>query len=91
MKRPGFPKGEPESLYRRDSPWISSYHIQNSFQLDIIDIQHQKLLHEFIYYITQRVVVRKSEYKPLGLKEAYRNRKRWLRWAVQVGLGLGFR
>ena len=32
VKRPGFPEGEPESLYRRDSPWISSYHIQNSFQ-----------------------------------------------------------
>ena len=35
MKRTGFPKGEPDSLYRRDSPWISSYHIQNSFQLHI--------------------------------------------------------
>ena len=32
VKRPGFPEGEPESLYRRGSPWISSYHIQNSFQ-----------------------------------------------------------
>ena len=31
LKRPGFPKGEPESLYHRNSPWISSYHIQNSF------------------------------------------------------------
>ena len=70
MKRPGFPKGEPESLYRHDSPWISSYHIQNSFQLDITDIQHLKSLHGFNYYITQRVVVRKSEYKPLGLKES---------------------
>ena len=32
VKQPGFSKEEPESLYRRDSPWISSYHIQNSFQ-----------------------------------------------------------
>ena len=68
QQRPGFPNSQPESLYRRDSPWISSYHIQNSFQLDITDIYHWKLLHGFIYYITQRVVVRKSEYKPLGLK-----------------------
>ena len=35
MKRTRFPKGEPDSLYRRDSPWISSYHIKNSFQLHI--------------------------------------------------------
>ena len=68
LKWPEFPKGESESLYRRDSPWISNYHIQNSFQLDITDIQHWKSLHGFIYYITQRVVVRKSESKPLGLK-----------------------
>ena len=67
VKRPGFPNGEPESLYRHDSPWISSYHIQNSFQLDITDIQRWKSLHGFNYYITGRVVVRKSEYKPLGL------------------------
>ena len=32
LKRTGFPKGQPDSLYRRDSPWISRYHIQNSFQ-----------------------------------------------------------
>jgi hypothetical protein len=32
VKRPGFSNEEPESLYHRDSPWISSYHIQNSFQ-----------------------------------------------------------
>jgi len=40
MKQTGFPKGEPDPLYRRDSPWISSYHIQNSFQLNITDITH---------------------------------------------------
>ena len=28
VKQTGFPKGEPDSLYRRDSPWISSYNIQ---------------------------------------------------------------
>ena len=33
VKRPGFSNEEPESLYRCDSPWISSYHIQNSFQV----------------------------------------------------------
>ena len=38
MKQTGFPKGEPEPLYRRNSPWISSYHIQNSFQLHITAI-----------------------------------------------------
>ena len=27
LKQPGFPKGEPEPLCRRDCPWISSYHI----------------------------------------------------------------
>ena len=68
LKRTGFPKGEPDSLYRRDSPWISSYHIQNSFQLDITAISHVKSLHGFIYYIIQRIVIRVSEYKPLGLK-----------------------
>ena len=31
VKQTEFPKGEPDSLYRRDSPWISSYHIQNPF------------------------------------------------------------
>ena len=82
MKRPGFSRGEPEFLYRRDSPWISSYHIQNSFQLDITDIQHQKSLHRFIYYITLWVVVRKSEYKPLGLKESKQKSK-----AVAILLG----
>ena len=40
VKQTGFPRGEPDSLYRRDSPWISSYHIQNSFQSKIIDISH---------------------------------------------------
>ena len=40
MKQTGFPKGESDSLYLRDSPWISSYHIQNSFQSNIIDISH---------------------------------------------------
>ena len=33
LKRPGFSKEEPESLYRRDSPCISSYYIQSSFQI----------------------------------------------------------
>jgi hypothetical protein len=40
MKQTGFPKGEPDTLYHRDSPWISSYHIHNSFQLNITDITH---------------------------------------------------
>ena len=45
LKRTGSPKREPDSLYCRDSPWInspwiSSYHIQNSFQLNITDITH---------------------------------------------------
>ena len=34
------PKGEPNLLYYRDSPWISSYHTQNSFQSNITDISH---------------------------------------------------
>ena len=68
MKRPGFSKEEPKSLYRRDSPWISRYQIQNSFQLDITYISHVKTLHGFIYYIIQRIVIRIFEYKPLGLK-----------------------
>ena len=38
VKQTGFPKGKPDSLYRRDSPWISSYHIQISFQLSVTDI-----------------------------------------------------
>ena len=40
LKLTGFPKGEPDSLYRRDSPWISSYHIHNPFQSNITDISH---------------------------------------------------
>ena len=32
LKPPGFPNGEPESLYVCDSSQISRYHIQNSFQ-----------------------------------------------------------
>ena len=40
VKQTGFPKDKPDSLYRRDSPWISSYHIQNSFQSNITDITH---------------------------------------------------
>ena len=66
LKRPGFLEGEPESLYHRDSTWISSYHIQNSFQLDITDIQWWKPLHGFNYYITQRVVVWNQSTSPLG-------------------------
>jgi hypothetical protein len=40
VKLTGFPKGEPDSLYYRDSPWISIYHIQNLFQSNITDITH---------------------------------------------------
>ena len=40
LKHTGFLKGEPEPLYRRDSLWISSYHIQNPFHLNITDITH---------------------------------------------------
>jgi len=68
LKRPGFPEEEPKSLYHRDSSWISSSHIENLFQLDITDIQHWKSLHGFNNYIIQRIVIRNSEYKPLGLK-----------------------
>ena len=38
LKRTGLPIGQPDSLYPRDSPWNSSYHIQNSFQLHIIAV-----------------------------------------------------
>ena len=69
VKQTRFPKGEPDSLYHRDSPWISSYHIQNPFQSNITDITHVTTSHGFIYYIIRRIVIRISEYKPLGLKE----------------------
>ena len=69
MKQTGFPKGEPDSLYHRDSLWISSYHIQNSFQSNITYITHVTTPHGFIYYIIQKDYIRISEYKPLGLKE----------------------
>jgi hypothetical protein len=39
LKQPRFSRGEPKSLYHRDSLWISSYHIHNSFQLDATDVQ----------------------------------------------------
>ena len=59
MKRTGLPKGEPDSLYYSDSLWIiSSYHIQNSFQLHITVILRDKTQQRFNYYITQRIVVR---------------------------------
>ena len=38
MKRTGFLKGEPDSLYHRNNPSISRYHIQNSFQLHITNV-----------------------------------------------------
>ena len=69
MKQTGFLKGEPDSLYRCDSLWISSYHIQNPFQSNITDITHVTTSHGFIYYIIRRIVLRILEYKPLGLKE----------------------
>jgi len=58
MKRTGLSNGQPDSLYRRDSPWISSYHIQNSFQLHITVILRDKTQQKFNYYIIQRIVVR---------------------------------
>ena len=58
MKRTGLSNGQPDTLYRRDSPWISSYHIQNSFQLHIIVTLHDKIQQMFNYYIIQRIVVR---------------------------------
>ena len=44
LKRTGFPKGEPDSLYRHNSPCISSYHIQNSIQLHISSILIDKVI-----------------------------------------------
>jgi hypothetical protein len=35
----GFWLEKPDSLYPCDSPWISSYHVQNSLQYNIISIQ----------------------------------------------------
>jgi len=58
MKRTGLSNGQPDSLYRRNSLWISSYHIQNSFQLHIIVILRDKTQQKFNYYIIQRIVVR---------------------------------
>ena len=69
LKQTGFPKGEPDPLYRRDSPWISSYHIQNSFQLNITDITHVYNI-TWVYLLhNQKDCNTNSEYKPLGLKE----------------------
>ena len=75
LKQIGFPKGEPDSLYCRDSPWISSYHIQNSFQSNITNIAHVYNITWFIYYIIQMIVIWISEYKPLGLKGNKRKAK----------------
>ena len=44
VKRTGLSNGQPDSLYRRDSPWISSYYIQNSFQLHITVILLVKVI-----------------------------------------------
>ena len=57
LKQTGFPKGEPDSLYHRDSSWISSYHIQNSFQSNITNIAHVYNITWFIYYIIQMIVI----------------------------------
>ena len=69
LKRTGFLKREPDSLYRRDSPWIGSYHLQNSFQLHISVILQDKTPQGFNYYIIQQIVVQiLLIYKPIGLK-----------------------
>ena len=68
LKLTGFPKGEPDSLCCRDSPWISSYHIQIPFHLNITDITHVYKI-TWVYYIIRRIILRIPEYKPLGLKE----------------------
>jgi len=46
--------------------------MQNSFQSNITDIAHIYNITWFIYYIIQRIVIRISEYKPLGIKETKR-------------------
>ena len=61
LNRTKFPKGEPNSLYHRDILWISSYRMQNSFQLRIIDIHRIKSPHKFNYYTIHRIVLRVSE------------------------------
>ena len=53
MKRTGFPYGQPDSLYHRDSPWISRYHIQNTSQEVIIVILSIHCIQGFNYYIIQ--------------------------------------
>ena len=51
-----FPNGEPEFLYRRDSPWISSYHIQNSFQaVNQFILTYNRFKHGFNYYKIRRI------------------------------------
>ena len=64
VKRPGFSNEEPESLYRCDSPWISSYQIQNSFQAVN---QFNRFKHGFNYYNIQRICSTNFYYKPIGL------------------------
>ena len=68
LKRTGFPKGEPDSLYRHDSPWISSYHIQNPFHLNITDITHVYNI-TWVYLLHNPKDCNTNQYKPLGLKE----------------------
>ena len=46
---PGFRWGKPDSLYPCDSPWISSYHVQNSLQYNIISIQRNQSTKQNIY------------------------------------------
>ena len=53
MKRTGFPYRQPDSLYHRDSPWISRYHIQNTSQEVIIVILSIHCIQGFNYYIIQ--------------------------------------
>ena len=56
MKRPGFSNEEPESLYHCDSPWISSYHIQNSFQaVNQFILTYNRFKHGFNYYKIRRI------------------------------------
>ena len=67
LKWTGFPKGQPDSLYHRDSPWISRYHIQNLFQSVNIVIP-AITEHWWVLIITAfGITILISEYKPAGL------------------------
>ena len=61
MKRTGFPRGQPDSLYQSIS---HTEYISGSNHNHTIDKQY---IHGFNYYIIRGYAVRISEYKPVGL------------------------